>query len=149
MLCTFLTLVWPWPLTFMRVAGVSLVSFTHSFYLVFNFLEPFELIRKICIILLFYWTTVLQVVSVTVTYATRNLILWPELNSKLHFCDWVNWSWQSIYCGIIRICGGIFLEVVGTPHPRIYILNEIISKNFIEHFSEKGMVCNTPYSIYK
>ena len=34
MLCTFFTLVWPWPLTYMWVAGVSLVSFTHSFYLV-------------------------------------------------------------------------------------------------------------------
>ena len=34
MLCTFLTLVWPWPLTYMWVTGVSLVSFTHSFYLV-------------------------------------------------------------------------------------------------------------------
>ena len=52
------------------------------------------------------------------------------------------------YCGIIRIRGGsIFVELVGTPHPRIYILNEIISKMFIEHFNEKGMVCNTTYII--
>ena len=30
-------------------------------------------------------------------------------------------------CGIIRICGGsIFMEFVGTPHPGIYILNEIV-----------------------
>ena len=36
MLCTFLTLVGPWPLTYMLVAEVSLVSFTHSFYLVFS-----------------------------------------------------------------------------------------------------------------
>ena len=29
------------------------------------------------------------------------------------------------YYGIIRIRGGsIFVEFVGTPHPRIYILNE-------------------------
>ena len=34
-LCIFLTLVWPWPLTYMWVAGVSLISFTHSFYFVF------------------------------------------------------------------------------------------------------------------
>ena len=34
MLCAFMTLVWPWPLTYMWVAGVSLVSFTHCFYLV-------------------------------------------------------------------------------------------------------------------
>ena len=34
MLCTFLTLVRPWPLTYMWMAGVSLVTFTHSFYLV-------------------------------------------------------------------------------------------------------------------
>ena len=47
------------------------------------------------------------------------------------------------YCGIIRIRGGsIFVEFVGTYHPRIYILNEIISKIFIEHFHEKGMVRN-------
>ena len=39
MLCTFLTLVWPWPLTYIRVAGVSLVSFTHSFYLVITVKE--------------------------------------------------------------------------------------------------------------
>ena len=32
-MCTFLTLVWIWPLTYMWVAGGSLVSFTHSFYL--------------------------------------------------------------------------------------------------------------------
>ena len=43
-----------------------------------------------------------------------------------------------IYCGIIRIRGGsIFVEFVGTTHPRIYILHEIISKNFIENFNEK------------
>ena len=48
---------------------------------------------------------------------------------------------SMIYCGIIRIRGGsIFVEFVGTHHPRIYILNEIISKIFIEHFNEKGMV---------
>ena len=29
------------------------------------------------------------------------------------------------------------MEFFGTPHPRIYILNEIISKNFIAHFNEK------------
>ena len=52
------------------------------------------------------------------------------------------------YCGIIRIRGGsIFVEFVGTPHPRIYILNELISKIFIEHFNEKGMVCNITYII--
>ena len=34
MLCTFLTLVLLWPLTCMYMAGVSLVSFTHTFYLV-------------------------------------------------------------------------------------------------------------------
>ena len=34
MLYTFLTLVWPWLLTYIWVAGLSLVSFTHSFYLV-------------------------------------------------------------------------------------------------------------------
>ena len=33
MLCTFSTLVCLWPLTYMLVAGVFLVSFTHSFYL--------------------------------------------------------------------------------------------------------------------
>ena len=36
MLFTFLTLVWPWPLTYMWVAGVSLVRFTYSFNLVSN-----------------------------------------------------------------------------------------------------------------
>ena len=42
-----------------------------------------------------------------------------------------------IYNGPIRIRGGsIFLEFVGTPHPRSYILNEI--------FKEKGLVCNLP-----
>ena len=42
------------------------------------------------------------------------------------------------YCGIIRVRGGsIFVEFVGTPHPRIYILNETVSKIFIEHFNEK------------
>ena len=52
-----------------------------------------------------------------------------------------------IYNGPIRIRGGsIFLEFVGTPHPRVYILNEIISKIFIEHFNEKQKsVCNIPY----
>ena len=34
MLCTFMTFVWPWPLTCMWVQGVYLMSFTHSFYLV-------------------------------------------------------------------------------------------------------------------
>ena len=35
MLCTFSTLVWLWPLTYIcGWRGVSLVSFTHSFYLV-------------------------------------------------------------------------------------------------------------------
>ena len=34
MFCTFLTVVWPWPLTYIWVVGVSLVSFTHNFYLV-------------------------------------------------------------------------------------------------------------------
>ena len=29
------------------------------------------------------------------------------------------------------------VEFFGTPHPRIYILNEIISKNLIAHFNEK------------
>ena len=33
-LCTFLSWVWPWPLTYMWVSRVSLVSFTYSFYLV-------------------------------------------------------------------------------------------------------------------
>ena len=57
---------------------------------------------------------------------------------------------KKIYCGIIRIRGGsIFVEIVGTPHPRIYILNETISKIVIEHFNEKGMVCNTPFTINK
>ena len=52
---------------------------------------------------------------------------------------WLNFCLR--YCGIIRIRGGsIFVEFVGTHHPRIYILNEIISKIFIEHFNEKGMV---------
>ena len=36
-LCTFLTLVWPFLLTYMWVAGVSIVSSTHSFYLVDQF----------------------------------------------------------------------------------------------------------------
>ena len=32
------------------------------------------------------------------------------------------------YFGIIRIRGGsVFVESMGTPHPRIYILNETIS----------------------
>ena len=31
MLCAFMTSVWPWPLAYMWVARVSLVSFTHSF----------------------------------------------------------------------------------------------------------------------
>ena len=43
-----------------------------------------------------------------------------------------------VYCGIIRIRGGsIFEEFVGTPHPLIYILNEIRSKKFIELFKRK------------
>ena len=43
----------------------------------------------------------------------------------------------ATYCGIIRIRGGsIFVEYVGSPHPRIYILNKTISKIFIEHFHE-------------
>ena len=33
-LFTFMTSVWPWPLTYIWVAGVSLVIFTYSFYLV-------------------------------------------------------------------------------------------------------------------
>ena len=39
------------------------------------------------------------------------------------------------YYGIIRIRGGsVFVEFVGTPHPRIYILSETIrSKKFIKH----------------
>ena len=39
------------------------------------------------------------------------------------------------YCGIIRIRGGsVFVEFVGNPHPRIYIVNETIrSKHFIKH----------------
>ena len=54
----------------------------------------------------------------------------------------------SDYYGIIRIRGcSIYVEFVGTPHPRIYIPNEI-SKIFIEHFNEKELVRNTPY-IYK
>ena len=44
----------------------------------------------------------------------------------------------AIDCGIIRIHdGSIFVDSVGTPHPRIYIFNIIISKIFIEHFDEK------------
>ena len=38
-LCTFLTLVWPWPLTYMWLARLFVVSFTHRFYLV-NWLLP-------------------------------------------------------------------------------------------------------------
>ena len=34
-MCTFVILVWPWLLTYLWVAGASLVSFTHGFYLVF------------------------------------------------------------------------------------------------------------------
>ena len=34
MLCTFLTLVWPWPLTYMRVAGGILSEFYSQFYIV-------------------------------------------------------------------------------------------------------------------
>ena len=34
MLCTFLTLVWLWPLNYMWVTGVTFVSCTHCFYLV-------------------------------------------------------------------------------------------------------------------
>ena len=48
------------------------------------------------------------------------------------------YAWNIAYCGIIRIRGGsIFVEFVGTPHPRSYILNEIISTMFIEHLNEK------------
>ena len=36
MLCTFLTLVWPWTLTYMWVAWVTLVSFTHIFFSCLN-----------------------------------------------------------------------------------------------------------------
>ena len=36
MLCTFLTLVWPWPLTYMWVAGGILREYCSSFYLVFS-----------------------------------------------------------------------------------------------------------------
>ena len=44
MMCTFLTYVWPWPLTYKWV--VYLVSFSHSFYLVsFFFLRPHESFR--------------------------------------------------------------------------------------------------------
>ena len=32
---------------------------------------------------------------------------------------------------------GINVEFMGTLHPRIYILNEIISKIFIQHFDGK------------
>ena len=32
MLCTFLTLVWPWPLTYMRVAGGILSEFYSQFF---------------------------------------------------------------------------------------------------------------------
>ena len=47
------------------------------------------------------------------------------------------------YCGIIRFRGGsVFVKFVGTPHPRIYILNVTISKNFIKHERITGMVCN-------
>ena len=38
-------------------------------------------------------------------------------------CDFIREDCD--YCGIIRIRGGsVFVEFVGTPHPRIYILNE-------------------------
>ena len=46
MWCTFLTLVWPWPLTYMRVAGVSLVSFTHSFYLVIDLVFEIKIVHS-------------------------------------------------------------------------------------------------------
>ena len=49
------------------------------------------------------------------------------------------------YCGIIRIHGGsIFVEFVGTPHPRICIFNEIIIKIFIEHFNKKEWYATLP-----
>ena len=49
------------------------------------------------------------------------------------------------YCGIIRIRGGsVFVEFVGTPHPRIDILNETI-RSKIFTLMKKGMVCNSPY----
>ena len=38
----------------------------------------------------------------------------------------------------MRIHGGsIFVEFVETPHPRIYIINVIVSKTVIEHFDKK------------
>ena len=43
MLWTFLTLVWPWPLTYMWVAGVSLESFISCFYLVLFWCEVQDL----------------------------------------------------------------------------------------------------------
>ena len=38
MLCTFLTLVWLWPLTYMWVAGVSLVSFFLTVFILLIFI---------------------------------------------------------------------------------------------------------------
>ena len=48
--------------------------------------------------------------------------------------------WGKEYLGIIRICcGSIFMKFVGTPHPAIYTLYEIISIIFIEHINEKDI----------
>ena len=45
-----------------------------------------------------------------------------------------NWTnVESLEFVVVQFSGGI----IGTPHPPIYILNETISKIFIEHFNEK------------
>ena len=50
------------------------------------------------------------------------------------------------YYGIILIRGGSnFVKFMGTPHPRIYILNETIREFFLLNtLMKKGIECNTP-----
>ena len=53
-------------------------------------------------------------------------------------------------CRIIRIRGGShFVDFVGIPHPRIYILNEKKVNCLLNTWRLKEMVCNTPYCINK
>ena len=114
MLCTFLTLVLPWPLTYMWLAGVSLVSFTHSFYLVWNWLSNICIyITNIkvyyiqhCLAMLDHWVYYMKLALLSVSYVNLGYFLdnsqvhawWSAIWGQSH-----RWFWQA---AVEYICKG-------------------------------------------
>ena len=99
MLCTFLTLVWPWPLTYMRVAGGILSEFYSQFLSCFFFSPEKETPRAGEFFNPMHWNRDLWTYSNVLWFRTW-CFTWEFYHSTI---------WKRVFMWIFLLCNSCML----------------------------------------